>query len=134
MCPLECGAKFARKHDLQRHMRTLHSPNRPFQCPYEKCQQAFRRANSFWRHLVEDHPEKSLEHAEVYQRAVQQQKVNQEGKNTVKPASAVPAPIEIPLTAPALHAVENISGQHSDPFFSSVPRLNDSMIYRGHFN
>ncbi|KAJ3079959.1 Metallothionein expression activator [Quaeritorhiza haematococci] len=53
-----CKASFARKHDLQRHIRTLHASNRPFKCP--KCQQGFRRATSFWRHMLEEQQQEAL--------------------------------------------------------------------------
>lgn len=202
VCPLQCGAKFARKHDLQRHMRTLHSPTRPFQCPFEKCQHAFRRANSFWRHLVEDHPDKSSQHSEIYQRAVHQQKMNQDamaaghmGVNAVHRDSTppsvkiehfqghslaqtamlhsqslssmtstpMPSPIDIPTVynGGAHHPVGSMTSldtSYMDPnhpahaassfhqnshhltldqqqqLFVQVPRLDEGMIYRGHFS
>ncbi|KAH6575362.1 hypothetical protein BASA62_001981 [Batrachochytrium salamandrivorans] len=56
-CPFLCGVSFGRRHDLQRHLRTLHSPDRPFQCPFESCGYAFRRMNAFQKHLMEMHPE-----------------------------------------------------------------------------
>ncbi|KAJ3150127.1 hypothetical protein HK101_001992, partial [Irineochytrium annulatum] len=43
-----CKAAFARKHDLQRHIRTLHSNDRPFKC--EHCSQGFQRADLLARH------------------------------------------------------------------------------------
>lgn len=138
-------------------MRTLHSPNRPFQCPFEKCQHAFRRANSFWRHLVEDHPDKAAQHSEIYQRAVQMQKENQEMNSRMNQSQMQhpvvmsrdmmlaqpmsPAPIEIPLSHSDTHhplsagdASTTMSGTQDQHFFSPVPRFNESLIYRGHFS
>ncbi|KAJ3129373.1 hypothetical protein HK101_005235 [Irineochytrium annulatum] len=43
-----CKAAFARKHDLQRHIRTLHANDRPFKC--EHCSQGFQRADLLARH------------------------------------------------------------------------------------
>ncbi|KAJ8331767.1 hypothetical protein QVD99_002014 [Batrachochytrium dendrobatidis] len=77
-CPFACGVSFGRRHDLQRHLRTLHSPDRPFQCPFESCGYAFRRMNAFQKHLVEVHPERhgeggsDGEHAIILQSAMDQ--------------------------------------------------------------
>ncbi|RKO99558.1 hypothetical protein CXG81DRAFT_4847, partial [Caulochytrium protostelioides] len=46
-CP-DCEASFARKHDLQRHVRTLHTDQRRFKCG--QCGQAFARADALRRH------------------------------------------------------------------------------------
>ncbi|KAI8846535.1 hypothetical protein BC829DRAFT_355396, partial [Chytridium lagenaria] len=43
-----CHAAFARKHDLQRHLRTLHADDRPFRCG--RCNQGFTRADQLARH------------------------------------------------------------------------------------
>lgn len=64
-----CRAAFARKHDLQRyfilnfiftfytylnasHLRTLHSGNRPHECPI--CRQGFNRLDTLRKHLKSD--------------------------------------------------------------------------------
>ncbi|KAI9319534.1 hypothetical protein DFJ73DRAFT_967344 [Zopfochytrium polystomum] len=47
-CPV-CSIHFRRKHDLQRHMRSLHSENRPWVCPY--CHIGFSRSDALRRHL-----------------------------------------------------------------------------------
>ncbi|RKP03938.1 hypothetical protein CXG81DRAFT_4636, partial [Caulochytrium protostelioides] len=47
VCPL-CAAAFARKHDLSRHMRALHSGRRPFSCPL--CRRGFNRLDDLERH------------------------------------------------------------------------------------
>ncbi|RKP03374.1 hypothetical protein CXG81DRAFT_5995, partial [Caulochytrium protostelioides] len=44
----ECGNQFRRKHDLQRHVRTLHSLDRPHKCP--NCHMAFARTDALQRH------------------------------------------------------------------------------------
>ena len=142
---MSCGAAFARKHDLQRHMRTLHSPNRPFQCPYPKCAHAFRRANSFWRHLVEEHPDTSSEHAEIYQAAVHAYQSSQKQGNEVDSPvqSAVltngatmvgkdvlltqntTSPIEIPMRVKEMETGNEVF---------DMSGLNDGYMYRGHFS
>ncbi|KAI8927763.1 hypothetical protein BC831DRAFT_388432, partial [Entophlyctis helioformis] len=43
-----CQATFVRKHDLQRHVRSLHSSDRPHVCPH--CQVSFARADGLKRH------------------------------------------------------------------------------------
>ncbi|KAJ3186432.1 hypothetical protein HK101_009640 [Irineochytrium annulatum] len=47
VCTL-CRAAFARKHDLQRHTRTLHAEDRPYKCP--RCNQGFTRPDQLARH------------------------------------------------------------------------------------
>lgn len=51
VCQL-CKAAFARKHDLQRHVRTLHSGTRPHECPI--CKQGFKRLDTLRKHLKTD--------------------------------------------------------------------------------
>ncbi|KAJ3098925.1 Metallothionein expression activator [Phlyctochytrium bullatum] len=48
-----CRAAFARKHDLSRHMRTLHNKKRPFACA--TCDQRFSRADQLIRHMLAEH-------------------------------------------------------------------------------
>ena len=45
----ECYAKFVRKHDLKRHIRSIHSNSKPHQCP--NCSLSFARADGLKRHL-----------------------------------------------------------------------------------
>ncbi|KAJ3049645.1 Metallothionein expression activator [Rhizophlyctis rosea] len=47
-----CPAAFARKHDLQRHLRTLHSESRPFKC--DTCKQGFPRADALKKHKQQE--------------------------------------------------------------------------------
>ncbi|KAL2917904.1 hypothetical protein HK105_202317 [Polyrhizophydium stewartii] len=72
VCPLNCGVAFGRRHDLQRHLRTLHAPDRPYHCPFENCSQAFRRINAFQKHLVEVHPAAADQHDAILKSAVEQ--------------------------------------------------------------
>ncbi|RKO98043.1 hypothetical protein CXG81DRAFT_7099, partial [Caulochytrium protostelioides] len=44
----QCKSAFARKHDLQRHVRLLHSMRRPFVCP--ACHRGFNRESDCERH------------------------------------------------------------------------------------
>ena len=136
-------------------MRTLHSPLRPFQCPYAGCEHAFRRANSFWRHLVEEHPDKSSEHSDIYQEAIRKEeekrKMEDEARLNSNESSLSPnvlstnglssnglcglsvttCNMELPLTP--------LSPTESNPLSQSFSSLsapfntnNESMIYRGH--
>jgi hypothetical protein len=51
---LVCSAAFARKHDLQRHVRTLHGLFRSYKCG--QCPQSFVKIESLKRHMLnEDH-------------------------------------------------------------------------------
>ncbi|KAI9333843.1 hypothetical protein BDR26DRAFT_823297 [Obelidium mucronatum] len=47
-----CEASFARKHDLQRHTRTLHATNRPFKC--NTCSLSFTQSEQLKRHHVQE--------------------------------------------------------------------------------
>ncbi|KAJ3133937.1 Metallothionein expression activator [Physocladia obscura] len=47
-----CGSSFARKHDLQRHVRTLHATDRPFRCT--TCGQGFGQSEQLRRHEVQE--------------------------------------------------------------------------------
>lgn len=49
VCSL-CSKAFARKHDLQRHLRTIHSEHRPFEC--DMCFETFPRADALRRHKI----------------------------------------------------------------------------------
>ncbi|KAJ3045815.1 hypothetical protein HK097_001113, partial [Rhizophlyctis rosea] len=51
-------SSFARKHDLQRHTRTLHSGTRPFECP--NCKMGFNRADALRRHRMQEDREAQL--------------------------------------------------------------------------
>jgi uncharacterized Zn-finger protein len=45
-----CGATFKRNPDLQRHVRSTHSNERPHECPYH-CGRSFSRKDALKRHL-----------------------------------------------------------------------------------
>ena len=47
-----CNASFARKHDLQRHVRTLHGFFRSFKCG--SCSLSFVRMDSLRRHMINE--------------------------------------------------------------------------------
>ncbi|KAI9366842.1 hypothetical protein DFJ73DRAFT_5363 [Zopfochytrium polystomum] len=47
-----CQAMFARKHDLRRHMRTIHSESRPFRCG--QCHHSFSQEDHYRRHLAQE--------------------------------------------------------------------------------
>ncbi|KAJ3080866.1 hypothetical protein HDU99_007215 [Rhizoclosmatium hyalinum] len=47
-----CEAAFARKHDLQRHVRTLHATDRPFKCG--NCSLSFMQVEQLKRHQVQE--------------------------------------------------------------------------------
>ena len=47
-----CAATFSRKHDLRRHMRSLHSEDRPHHCAH--CNLSFARSDALKRHLASE--------------------------------------------------------------------------------
>ncbi|KAJ3220332.1 hypothetical protein HDU81_011438 [Chytriomyces hyalinus] len=47
-----CNSAFARKHDLQRHVRTLHATDRPFKCT--DCSQSFTQSDQLRRHQIQE--------------------------------------------------------------------------------
>ncbi|KAJ3232525.1 hypothetical protein HDU78_006997 [Chytriomyces hyalinus] len=47
-----CNSAFARKHDLQRHVRTLHATDRPFKCG--DCSQSFTQSEQLRRHQIQE--------------------------------------------------------------------------------
>ncbi|KAJ3195263.1 hypothetical protein HDU82_002186 [Entophlyctis luteolus] len=47
-----CNAAFARKHDLQRHSRTIHAKERPFKCA--TCSQGFSQIEQLRRHEIQE--------------------------------------------------------------------------------
>jgi uncharacterized Zn-finger protein len=51
-----CDSAFARKHDLQRHLRSLHGLLQTYKC--KKCDQYFSRFDTLKRHVIQqcDHP------------------------------------------------------------------------------
>ncbi|KAJ1551834.1 hypothetical protein HK405_013758, partial [Cladochytrium tenue] len=51
-----CPAAFARLHDLRRHVRCLHSRERPYPCPAPGCDEAYARADGLARHVRSEHP------------------------------------------------------------------------------
>ncbi|KAJ3027721.1 UNVERIFIED_CONTAM: hypothetical protein HDU68_003253 [Siphonaria sp. JEL0065] len=47
-----CVSTFARKHDLQRHTRTLHATDRPYKC--STCKQGFTQPEQLKRHQIQE--------------------------------------------------------------------------------
>ncbi|KAJ3327955.1 PR domain zinc finger protein 13 [Blyttiomyces sp. JEL0837] len=50
-----CSTPFARVHDLRRHIRCLHSYEKPYVCSFDGCDEAFPRADALSRHMKVDH-------------------------------------------------------------------------------
>ncbi|KAJ3077086.1 hypothetical protein HDU98_008518 [Podochytrium sp. JEL0797] len=47
-----CSSAFARKHDLQRHVRTLHAITRPYKC--DTCNMSFQQPEQLKRHQIQE--------------------------------------------------------------------------------
>jgi hypothetical protein len=54
---LDCSyaGPFSKKHDLDRHMSTVHGESRDFKCPVEDCQADFSRKDKLKKHIREQH-------------------------------------------------------------------------------
>ncbi|KAK9708718.1 hypothetical protein K7432_009477 [Basidiobolus ranarum] len=53
-CCTLCTKAFGRKHDLSRHLATVHNGERPFSC--ESCNKSFSRKDGLHRHLIKGCP------------------------------------------------------------------------------
>ncbi|KAJ3115145.1 hypothetical protein HDU96_001111 [Phlyctochytrium bullatum] len=72
-----CGWGFSRRHDLKRHIKTLHNDDRPFSC--SSCHQRFLKEDQLARH----------------------RHVCDGGAGSTGPSSEAPLPASFPVTAPA---------------------------------
>ncbi|KAJ6580636.1 hypothetical protein B0H19DRAFT_928492 [Mycena capillaripes] len=51
VCQVEgCGKGFVRGEHLKRHVRSIHTYEKPFKCPYEGCGKAFSRRDNLAQH------------------------------------------------------------------------------------
>ncbi|KAJ8295795.1 Zinc finger protein MSN4 [Rhodotorula toruloides] len=46
-----CGKLFKRSEHLKRHVRSIHTNERPFQCRWPGCERRFTRHDNLWQHL-----------------------------------------------------------------------------------
>ncbi|BGP23224.1 proteophosphoglycan ppg4 [Rhodotorula toruloides] len=46
-----CGKLFRRSEHLKRHVRSIHTNERPFQCRWPGCERRFTRHDNLWQHL-----------------------------------------------------------------------------------
>lgn len=78
---------------------------------------------------MEDHPDKAAQHSEIYHDAVQKQKTQETRPEPLlidrpDPAMMIPQP-PMPVAAEG--------GPSEEAQFYSVPRMDNSMMYRGHY-
>lgn len=50
-----CDLKFSYASKLEYHITSVHSDERPFECPVEECGQSFKAPNAVRRHVIEVH-------------------------------------------------------------------------------
>ncbi|KAJ7215206.1 hypothetical protein B0H12DRAFT_996702, partial [Mycena haematopus] len=51
VCTVEgCGKGFVRGEHLKRHVRSIHTYEKPYACPYEGCGKAFSRRDNLAQH------------------------------------------------------------------------------------
>ncbi|KAF9935051.1 hypothetical protein FBU30_008544 [Linnemannia zychae] len=46
-----CGKQFKRSEHLKRHVRSVHTLEKPFRCPYENCPKRFSRSDNLNQHV-----------------------------------------------------------------------------------
>ncbi|KAG0280913.1 hypothetical protein BGZ96_001375 [Linnemannia gamsii] len=46
-----CGKQFKRSEHLKRHVRSVHTLEKPFRCPYENCPKRFSRSDNLNQHI-----------------------------------------------------------------------------------
>ncbi|KAI9308661.1 hypothetical protein BJ944DRAFT_155783, partial [Cunninghamella echinulata] len=46
-----CNRIFKRAEHLKRHIRSIHTNEKPYQCPYEQCQKRFSRSDNLNQHM-----------------------------------------------------------------------------------
>ncbi|KAK3843229.1 MAG: hypothetical protein J3R72DRAFT_367055 [Linnemannia gamsii] len=46
-----CGKQFKRSEHLKRHVRSVHTLEKPFGCPYENCPKRFSRSDNLNQHI-----------------------------------------------------------------------------------
>ncbi|KAF8844156.1 hypothetical protein BDN67DRAFT_895573, partial [Paxillus ammoniavirescens] len=47
----DCGKCFSRGEHLKRHIRSIHTHEKPFQCPHPACDKRFNRNDNLLQHL-----------------------------------------------------------------------------------
>ncbi|TFK68976.1 hypothetical protein BDN72DRAFT_768551, partial [Pluteus cervinus] len=47
----ECGRCFIRGEHLKRHVRSIHTNDKPYPCPYDGCEKAFSRRDNLSQHV-----------------------------------------------------------------------------------
>ncbi|KAI8059237.1 hypothetical protein BC940DRAFT_247922 [Gongronella butleri] len=46
-----CGKVFKRSEHLKRHIRSIHTLEKPFACPYQSCNKRFSRSDNLNQHI-----------------------------------------------------------------------------------
>ncbi|KAI8375991.1 uncharacterized protein BYT42DRAFT_466725, partial [Radiomyces spectabilis] len=46
-----CGKAFKRSEHLKRHIRSIHTQEKPFECPYQACGKRFSRSDNLNQHI-----------------------------------------------------------------------------------
>ncbi|PHZ10650.1 uncharacterized protein RHIMIDRAFT_191314, partial [Rhizopus microsporus ATCC 52813] len=47
----DCGKVFGRQEHVKRHIRSIHTKEKPYVCPYDTCQKRFARSDNLNQHI-----------------------------------------------------------------------------------
>ncbi|KAI8883269.1 hypothetical protein K501DRAFT_126363, partial [Backusella circina FSU 941] len=47
----DCGKVFKRSEHLKRHIKSIHTMEKPFKCPYQNCNKRFSRSDNLNQHI-----------------------------------------------------------------------------------
>ncbi|KAI8640168.1 hypothetical protein BD408DRAFT_309342, partial [Parasitella parasitica] len=47
----ECGKLFKRSEHLKRHVKSIHTKEKPYCCPYKECGKSFARTDNLSQHI-----------------------------------------------------------------------------------
>ncbi|OAD03084.1 C2H2-type zinc finger transcription factor, partial [Mucor lusitanicus CBS 277.49] len=47
----DCGKLFRRSEHLKRHIKSIHTKEKPYSCPYKDCGKSFARTDNLSQHI-----------------------------------------------------------------------------------